>query len=314
MAERPDEMRDRRPAGTDTDDPDRIRAEIERTRGEMAETVDSIQERLSPERLKREAVDSVREATIGRAEEMAETAARRAKGFRANFVSTVKENPIPAAMVGLGLGWLLMESRSRGPQYRHDYGDRAYYYYRPGGEMRHAGSEARWRAERAMGEARGRAEELGEEARSRVEDLSDEARMRAEHLGDEARMRVERFGEDARETAENLTAEAREQAEHLSYEARMQARRAQSQFNRMMRENPLAVGAAAVALGALVGASIPETRQEEELFGPARDNLMEKARETAEETMHKVQRVAEEAVEAAAEGAEQAAKEEGIKK
>jgi hypothetical protein len=46
-------------------DPEEIRQDIERTRAEMGETIDDIQERLSPENIK----ENVRQQTIGKAQE-----------------------------------------------------------------------------------------------------------------------------------------------------------------------------------------------------------------------------------------------------
>ena len=45
------------------------RVEIERTRADMSETVDAIQDRLSPQNLKEQAKDRVKEATVARARE-----------------------------------------------------------------------------------------------------------------------------------------------------------------------------------------------------------------------------------------------------
>jgi hypothetical protein len=61
----PDVLRD----DTEVDEVAATRAEIERTRADMSETVDAIQERLSPENLKEQAKDRVKEATVGRAQE-----------------------------------------------------------------------------------------------------------------------------------------------------------------------------------------------------------------------------------------------------
>src|SRR5687768_14943527 len=48
------------------DDPDQIEQEIEQTRSEMSGTIDEIQERLNPERLKEQAKEAAHDATIGR--------------------------------------------------------------------------------------------------------------------------------------------------------------------------------------------------------------------------------------------------------
>src|SRR3712207_2351501 len=60
----PDVLRD----DTEVDEVAATRAEIERTRADMSETVDAIQERLSPENLKEQPKDRVKEATVGRAD------------------------------------------------------------------------------------------------------------------------------------------------------------------------------------------------------------------------------------------------------
>lgn len=79
---------------------ERTRAEIESTRADMGETVDAIQQRLSPENLKEQAKDRVKEATVGKAQ-----------GGGSTIVESVRANPLPAALTGLGLTWLLMSAR-----------------------------------------------------------------------------------------------------------------------------------------------------------------------------------------------------------
>ena len=71
----------------------------------------------------------------------------------------------------------------------------------------------------------------------------------------------------------------------------------------MLRENPLAMGALAVGAGAAVGLAIPQSTQEHEVLGEARDTLVEKAQEKAQEAQQRVQRVAQEAQSAAKEEA-----------
>ena len=72
----------------------------------------------------------------------------------------------------------------------------------------------------------------------------------------------------------------------------------------MLQENPLAVGALAIGAGAAVGLAVPQTSQEHEAMGEARDSLVEKAQEKAQEAQQRAQRVAEEAQSAAKEEAE----------
>ncbi|SHH02435.1 DUF883 family protein [Cognatishimia maritima] len=53
-------------------------------------------------------------------------------------------------------------------------------------------------------------------------------------------------------------------------------------------QNPLAVGAIAVGMGALIGALLPSTRREDEILGAHRDALVQKAEETLREEMDRV--------------------------
>ncbi len=68
-------------------------------------------------------------------------------------------------------------------------------------------------------------------------------------------------------------------------------------FSSALRENPLAVGAAALAVGAVVGLCLPVSERENELFGEARDTLLENARafasEVVDDTLQSVQSVGE---------------------
>ena len=126
MAERIDEsMRgDERPLGRAEDAADdaaeaetaAIRAEIRDTRERMGDTIEEIGERLNPRHLKEQVKHDIREATIGRVENMAQSAADRVSQTRRTIADAVRENPIPAAMIGIGLGWLIWSGRTQGRQ------------------------------------------------------------------------------------------------------------------------------------------------------------------------------------------------------
>jgi ElaB/YqjD/DUF883 family membrane-anchored ribosome-binding protein len=140
------------------------------------------------------------------------------------FIKTISDNPIPAALAGLSLGWLFMQSNSQGRQ-------RLYAAKNVAGDV-------------------------------------------ASQAGDT----VGRIAETAGETVGGV-------AEGVKY----QASETQTQFQRMLLENPLAVGAIAVAVGAAVGLAVPETPQEHQLMGSARDKLMDRAQTVAQDTIQRVQ-------------------------
>jgi ElaB/YqjD/DUF883 family membrane-anchored ribosome-binding protein len=254
--------------GGEADEVEQTRTEIERTRADMSETVDAIQERLSPENLKEQAKDRVREATVGRAQDAG-----------SSLVETIRANPLPAALTGIGLGWLLVSARRQSSGQEH-YRDRAYdyppTYDRVPPDYEYA---PRYEERGTSGPSAGQAME---QARDRVGETATQAQDRAGQAASQAQDRVNRLGD----------------------QARYQAQRASGGFQRVLRENPLAVGALAVGAGAAVGLAIPQTSQEHEVMGEARDTFVEKAQETAQEAQQRVQRVAEEAQSAAQQEAE----------
>lgn len=281
-----------RDASARTEDPETIQAEIQRTRAELDETVDAIQERLRPERLKSEAQQAVREATKRRANQMAEEAKYRADSMRSRMMETMKQNPIPTMLTGIGIGWLLMESRSTTPEPRYE---RRYRY----GEYGHE-----------YDRGQGRMQERTHEAQQRVDEMTDEARARMQERARETQRRVQETTREAQERVDQMTDEARERVDEFTDRAQERARRTQSQFQRTLQENPLAVGALALAVGTAVGLVLPETEQEHRLMGETRDRVVDRAEDMAQDTMRRAQHVARETAEAAKETAKEEAKKE----
>jgi ElaB/YqjD/DUF883 family membrane-anchored ribosome-binding protein len=70
---------------------------------------------------------------------------------------------------------------------------------------------------------------------------------------------------------------------------------AHEKYDEYLEENPLALGAIALAVGAAVGLSIPSTNYEGRLMGEARENLVQKAQEAAGTLVDKAKQVASEA-------------------
>jgi len=92
------------------DDPEALRAGISQTRDRISHDLDQLGERLNPHNIKADIKEGIREATIGRVEEMARQAADRLNNASSGIVQTIKENPLPAAMAGIGLAWLIMSN------------------------------------------------------------------------------------------------------------------------------------------------------------------------------------------------------------
>jgi hypothetical protein len=60
------------------------------------------------------------------------------------------------------------------------------------------------------------------------------------------------------------------------------AKRTGNTLQRFFERNPIIAGAGVIVLGAAVGALIPETKQENQLMGHARDQMLQQARSVAQ--------------------------------
>ena len=230
-----------------------IRAEIAETRADMSETIDAIQERLSPANLAQEAKQRVRNATTQKVQQMANTAGDAMdQVLGSSLVETLRANPIPAAMIGIGTAWLVAKARSsrEGGEGRRRYSgngrvSRSYSNVYPGGYGSNDTGE-RYGAVGTLGS--GKLDSITDQGRSAMEDLSSRAQSAADSV---------------RDTTRRTT------------------RAAQLKLEDVLQNNPLALGAAAAVIGAVVGMSVPQTDTENEWMGDARDSVVDRAKEMA---------------------------------
>jgi hypothetical protein len=251
------------PRGEGTADPTVIRAEIRETRERMGETIEEIGERLNPSRLKEQVKENIRDATIGRVENMATNAVERVNETRRTLTNTIRENPIPAALVGIGLGWIWWNQRQQGSSL---------------GGSRFSARSGRTRVDVTRSYSPG-TEFSGPYAEPSAAYASAQG-VTSQEGG---------LTETVKETAGQLADRAQDVAGTVAEQTRTQTRRVQEQFY----ENPLAIGTATLALGLAAGLAVPATRQEAQLVGDARDKLVDRVRNVARETADKVQNVAE---------------------
>jgi gas vesicle protein len=322
-------------AGTEssTDSTAEIRANIEQTRADMSETIEAIQERLNPQHLREQVKDQVREqveeakaqvrdATIGKAEDMVRSAGETVHEAQYTLMETIRHNPIPAALVGIGLGWLFM-NRRRTPSFpRERYGaQRGYrggYYEAQGGYGTYgtASPQYAWQREydrggpvqqgqRAVGETVNRVQDTAGQVANRVQDTASQVANRAQET-------VSDVADRAQDAVGTVVSQAQDTAGSLAYQTQYQAQRLEDRFQQALYETPLALGAVALALGAAAGLAAPSTRRENELMGEARDTLVQRAQEVAQETVEKAQQVAGQVVDEAQSTAKRAAQDQGL--
>ncbi len=90
--------------------PEQIEAEIERTRERISSDIDAISYKLSPQRLRERAQETLHDAqevVMSTVHDVTQAVSDQAKETSSSFFDLVKENPLPAALIGLGVGLLV---------------------------------------------------------------------------------------------------------------------------------------------------------------------------------------------------------------
>ncbi len=226
-------------------------------------------------------------------------------GVGASLWETIKENPIPTALAAASLGWLFAH-RSKTATARRN-ADMSYPSYQ---QQSFRGQDTgRVTGDTLQDKAGQVANQVGSTVSDTADTLQDKAGQVANQVGSTVGNTVGQVGSTAGQVANqvgstvgNTVGQVGSTVGGLAEGTQQQAQRAQGQFQRVLHENPLAVGAAGLALGAAIGLVIPETQRENRLLGEARDTAMDKAIGTAQDTMQKVGTIARKA-ESAAEGA-----------
>lgn len=245
------------------------------------------------------AVDTARDA-VGSAVDTARhavgDAAHTARDAGATLMDAIRRNPIPAALIAAGIGWLWANSRNRDG-----------HAYRGTSWSRRTGTpydEGSWGREAAASAGAEHWAVSGQEGRppSPVTGDGDHTHGVGAAVG-EVRERVSQATGQVREKFGDMAGQVQEKVSVLGSRVGEQTRHAAGSLQRMLEERPLAVGAMALGLGAAIGLLVPGTYREDQLLGEARDQFMDKAKHTAEDLATRAQIVAEEAMETAAEEA-----------
>ena len=287
-----------------------VLARIEATRARMGDTIDRIGDRVNPDRVQAELKARAREQ-VREAKATVKHKARSAMRDMEDGVSdagrglwnTIRENPIPAGMVGVGVAWLLangatdddhepleygVRPRGRLSGARRGYGYAAYNDLEPGYDVRDRARTAGMVEYELDYEADDQG--MMDRAQKRVEDAADSVRDRASETKDRA---VEKASE-LKHRASHRMDEMQHRAGSAARQAGYKARRAERRVEDAVRDNPLAAGAIAAALGFAAGMMIPESDREHEMFGPTRDRMMHKAERKVREAGTRAKQVAKE--------------------
>jgi hypothetical protein len=299
-----------------------IRAEIEQTRGELSETVNAIQDRLRPGNIASNAAESVKSTVKNVASDKAQYVAETARDMAdSEPVQYVRSNPIPTAMIGIGIAgltWLAVAGRQ--PQSRNRYRttgrtsrdwrrlapyNESERYYRGGtGHTGYTGQSG-YTSESGFGDAGfGEAGYPGqggyETAAAYTPDLNQGAGTGGSYAGARGSYGASgdyaEAGSDYTGGGSSWTGGTGQGAQEFGRRAQQTTRMAQRKLQRTWQQNPLMMGAASAVLGLIVGMAMPQTEIENEYMGEARDNAIEGVQQTVRDTVGKVQDAATSAV------------------
>lgn len=287
-----------------------LEREVDEQRNRVEARIGELRDRLSPGQLLDEALSYSRDGGAN---------------FASNFAQQVSANPIPAALVGVGLAWLMGSNLTPTPapaanrsNWR-DSGDEYPYARVPSGGLRrtaHAADEAGdWWSEfqtdtgetfkARAGEAGERAGHFTDEAGRRFSGFIDDAGNRVQQFQDEAGNRLDdalgwtshnwsAAQSKVGETMSAIADGARDAGNRLAQSTGTLSSTLQAQSSQIGRQlvdvfnqQPLVAGALAFAAGAAVGALLPTTSQEDALLGEQSDRVKGQAADAVGELYEK---------------------------
>lgn len=174
--------------------------------------------------------------------------------FITNLGTSVRNNPVPAVLTSVGLLWLMMsQNRPPVPQ----------PVYRTGADQDRAGEWADGLAD-GIDSARDHLHQTADSLKEGYQSL----KGKAAHLGD-----------NVGAASENLSHAMHDAGDRLARNSQVLGQ----QFNQLLKEQPLVVAAAGIALGALLGAALPTTSTEQRMMGRTSAGLVDKVKKQAQE-------------------------------
>jgi hypothetical protein len=257
--------------------PQQIENDITETRAELGEILDALERKLAPRHLLERGVDMLK---------------NRMSGDDSGLAGTLRGHPVPLALIGLGIGWMLMSASSRSQ----------------------AGSygKVRERVTWAVRDATERAEELAKEAQEKVaaarqgiapEPYPTESAGYA-YARHKPRAKIAETAAAASSALQDRMRQARQasttawgRAGDYAGEAGQRLQGARDRFTELVEEYPFAFAALGFVAGSLIALALPRTRTEEQIANSSGvAQIREQAMNLGREAVERVQQAAERTV------------------
>lgn len=256
---------------------DRIEADVNQSRHRLNDTLAALGDKLSPGQM----LDEVMGLAQGQA-----------GAFAKKLGGQIKDNPLPTLLIAAGVGMLLMNRHGDASQgMNHDdwHSERRY----------RAIEDARWSTSRQSNESDAAFEDRLHHAYAGALGL----KQKAGEAVHEFKARVGEAVDSARDTAEGVRARASQMVSNAKHAIGQQAHNLGQRANEARHsaehfydETPLAAGAIALAIGALIGASAPLSRPERETLRGVADKAARTGADLAERGARMVEETVDRAV------------------
>jgi hypothetical protein len=248
---------------------EQLEREAKAARAQIAATLDELRGRMTPGHVVDELVDYARDSGGGE--------------FVRNLGRQVVGNPLPVTLVGAGLAWLMMAGRRDG-------GDGAGAAF-VGDRTAATAESVRDTAESLRDMSHDMGQATRDAASARVEGLTKRANAAGAAVHDTASSAYGAATEHSRQGADAVARGARS--------VRQSEAAGGQNIMSFLQEQPLMLAGIGLAVGALLGTSLPTTDVEDHLMGEASDATKRDAKAFADEQVDKGKAVAEQAWSAA---------------
>lgn len=175
--------------------------------------------------------------------------------FVRNLSTQIQNNPVPAILAGVGLTWLMTASKQ------------------PPANNAHSGNS------HPMQSAGDKLSSTADQARSSAQHITQGARDKQQHLAQGASDMKQRVSDGGHQVMDS---------------ARTGVRSARNRYDTMLQEQPLMLGAMAIAVGAALGALMPRTETVDRTMGEISDEQKQAVKHRADEMKEKAESRVEE--------------------
>ncbi|WP_426233616.1 DUF3618 domain-containing protein [Pararhizobium sp. DWP3-4] len=286
-----------------------LQREIDQDRQRIGNRIDAIQERMSPGQMIDEVLAYAKGSGGGE--------------YASNLGKALKNNPLPVALMGVSLAWLMAKGSTPAATSAGSQGVSEYPLYRADGPLRRLGppeaengsrysyfSDSTGKKLKALTDETGRrAGHFVDEAGATYRGFADASGKQVEQIADETGAMLDAASgwlsdkwERAKGAASDMSAAASGAVSSVSNQTssataslRGQTDKLNDAILRQFRDQPLVGGALAFAVGAAIGAALPHTEMEDDLLGDAADSTKDKVTAASKDVVDRGKEVASEA-------------------